>query len=615
MIALALMQAHCAEYADASGVWLDLTQGFFVPVDEIADLAPVSGLPDPGEGLEGGRRADFIHVRAPARGPLEFRFIEVKHRLHLKTARQLDLLQGMLRQTGDLRRRWDAYFFDDALKPAQRALRRSQLARILRFYADRAARHRLSATACGRLMREIDQLLLKERYQSANLEYPDIGYVFCPEHRSGRPELLYAKGSEDARLWLFGPSLLPDERAAAAESDLAPSVMSVVEAPPESSVLVDEVTAAAGSLRPEEAKLPPAVGEPTELAPSRDGAVDIVLGEAVGGGDDLAWRVSIRANPHLMMVGLPGMGKTTSLINICRQLVNADIAPVIFSYHDDIDTKLAQSLGDINLVDYNGLGFNPLRIDAPQPTSHVDVAGTLRDIFSSIFPDLGDLQLEELRQAIKQSYDDLGWGARSDPTPERSTPPFRAFFDILHAKSKPNLGLLARLQELADYGFFDGAGEQTSLLDERRPTIVRIHGTTNGMLQNAFSSFVLFSLYKDMFRRGVQPRITHAVIFDEAHRAARLKLVPQFAKECRKFGLALVLASQEARDFNESLFSAVGSYLVLRVTETDARTLARKVGTTIDEKRTADRLKALEKYTAMFFGEGRPRPMVVRLSS
>jgi len=261
------------------------------------------------------------------------------------------------------------------------------------------------------------------------------------------------------------------------------------------------------------------------------------------------------------------------------------------------------------------LGFNPLRIDAPRPTAHVDVAGTLRDIFSSIFPDLGDRQLEELRQAIKQSYDDRGWGERTDPTIERSTPPFRAFFDILRAKPKPNLGLLDRLQELEDYGFFDGTGEQASLLSELRPTIVRIHGTTNGMLQNAFSSFVLYSLYKDMFRRGVQSRITHAVVFDEAHRAARLKLIPQFAKECRKFGLALALASQEAKDFNDSLFSAVGSYLVLRVTETDARTLARKAGSTLDEKRTGDRLKALEKYSALFFGEGRPRPMVVRLAS
>ena len=192
-----------------------------------------------------------------------------------------------------------------------------------------------------------------------------------------------------------------------------------------------------------------------------------------------------------MIVGLPGMGKTTTLISICRQLYEAGVTPVVFSYHDDIDTKLAERLGDLKMVDFNGLGFNPLRIDSSQQTAHVDIAGTLRDIFSSIFPDLGDLQLEELRQAIKQSYDDRGWGqSSSDVAP--TIPPFRAFFDILSAKVKPNLGLLARLQELADYGFFDGAGEQASLLAEQRPTVIRIHGSTNGILQNAFSSFVLY---------------------------------------------------------------------------------------------------------------------------
>ena len=183
------------------------------------------------------------------------------------------------------------------------------------------------------------------------------------------------------------------------------------------------------------------------------------------------------------------------------------------------------------------------------------------------------------------------------------------------SKPKPTLGLLARLRELADYGFFENTSDGASLLDEVRPTVVRIHGTTNGMLQNAFSSFVLYSLYKDMFRRGVQPRLTHAIIFDEAHRAARLKLIRQFGKECRKYGLALGLASQEAKDFDPSLFAAVGSYLALRVSEADARTLARMTGSTLEERRMADRLKTLEKYTAIFFGEGRPRPTSVHLAN
>jgi DNA phosphorothioation-dependent restriction protein DptH len=218
MIALALMQAHCAQPEDSSGAWLDLEQGFFVPVDEIVEVAAVSGPSESGDGADGNRRADFIHVRAGARGPLEFRFVEVKHRLHLKTARLPELLSSILRQTSDLHRRWHTYFFGDNLTPIERSLRRSQLARILRFYADRAARHRLSSQAYERLKREIDQLVLKEAYRPAEIDQADVGYIFCPEHRAGRPELLYTMGTGEARLWLFGPALLPEERAAAVEA-------------------------------------------------------------------------------------------------------------------------------------------------------------------------------------------------------------------------------------------------------------------------------------------------------------------------------------------------------------------------------------------------------------
>jgi hypothetical protein len=360
--------------------------------------------------------------------------------------------------------------------------------------------------------------------------------------------------------------------------------------------------------------------EPAFTSPEHDGPppeqtdpINVVLGSTAAG-LAVEWRVSIRSNPHLMMVGLPGMGKTTALINICCQLAEAGITPIVFSYHEDIDTKLAQNIGPLNMVDFDGLGFNPLRVDGDGTLAYVDVAGTLRDIFGSIFPDLGDIQLEELRQAIKQSYDDLGWAASRTSGNGLGLPAFRAFFDILRSRQKPNLNLLARLQELADYGFFDAAADWGSLLDHNSPTLVRIHCSTNGMLQNAFSSFVLYSLYKDMFRRGVQDRLSHFVVFDEAHRASKLKLLPRIARECRKFGLALALASQGARDFDSALYEAVGSYLIFRVTEADARALARNTGATADQQRTTDRLKNLDPYMGMFFTMGE-RPSFVELAA
>jgi DNA phosphorothioation-dependent restriction protein DptH len=116
-----------------------------------------------------------------------------------------------------------------------------------------------------------------------------------------------------------------------------------------------------------------------------------------------------------------------------------------------------------------------------------------------------------------------------------------------------------------------------------------------------------------MFGRGIQDRVTHALVFDEAHRAARLQLIPTMAKECRKYGISLVLASQEVRDFNVSLFSTIANYLVLRLTEVDAKALARNVATSDQERMLIDRIKQMDRFRAFYCSEGVRKPVPVAL--
>ena len=87
------------------------------------------------------------------------------------------------------------------------------------------------------------------------------------------------------------------------------------------------------------------------------------------------------------------------------------------------------------------------------------------------------------------------------------------------------------------------------------------------------------------------------------------------AKECRKFGIAMVLASQEARDFPPSVFSAVANYLVLRVIDQDARALARNIAPGAASKTIADRMKQLPKYEAILFKDGNAKQVRLATSS
>jgi hypothetical protein len=73
-------------------------------------------------------------------------------------------------------------------------------------------------------------------------------------------------------------------------------------------------------------------------------------------------------------------------------------------------------------------------------------------------------------------------------------------------------------------------------------------------------------------------------------------------------------AESLAGSFDSSLYSAIANYLILRVNDQDARTLARNVAPSEIERRTADRLKTLPKYEALFFSEGHRQPVHLQLT-
>jgi DNA phosphorothioation-dependent restriction protein DptH len=487
-----------------------------------------------------------VHVFIPARGRLGLRFVEVKYRRHLSLARASRLAEGIARQTGATRERWLRWFFSNYAPPAERTLRATRLARVLRFYADKALRHHLDADTHSRFAEEIGRFLAAPSEYELSTATPDRGLVFCPDFTETNAERLAVE--DDCEIWLFGPDTLPDRPLNAYGSgggDSSPEPATAVGASVQTPPSVDSETAA----------VPPqssSAASPSAEATASQGEAPVVLLGTSTAGEDIGWTPSLRGNPHLMIVGLPGMGKTTCLTNICRQLQRSEVTPIVFSYHDDIDEQLGADSAAVIRHDCRHLGFNPMRVTQPGPLAHIESAGQLRDIFQAVFPDLGELQLEQLRAAIKQSYEETGWGG----TGEADTPPFHRFLEVLRERGstdKRTQTLLARLNELDDFRFFAGEEGEASLLEGEQPRLVCIHAVSNDAVQRAYASFVLYRIYQDMFRRGRQERITHAVIFDEAHRASRLRLLPTMAKECRKYGLALIVASQEARDFDSGL--------------------------------------------------------------
>lgn len=595
MIALALTHTHCRKTSGDDSFWLSLSEGFYVPLDDVtlfgnADKKDAESSENSDKG-----QADLLYVYTLPRGGLQFAFVEVKFRRYLRTARSIDLIDTICKQIRNTRRRFEDLYISGA-NSLERTVRRCSLARILKFYANRGRRHNLNENTYQRIMKEIDKIVREgEKYSfplPSEQNALDRGYVFCPEFKASSPAII--SFDDQPQVVLFGATQMPD-----------PPIRMVLPSQPEeqSQVQQEEI-----ELDNQKISSEPKISTIEKEGLESRKEIMIDLGNEKTSDEPVTWNISISSNPHLMIVGLPGMGKTTCLINICLQMVKSDIVPIIFSYHDDIDTKIVNKLGsDVQFVDYAGLGFNPLEVVGDSAIAYIDNVGMLRDIFSSIFPELGEVQLGRLREALKQSYVDQGWSDSVMNRAELQLPGFQAFYDILKAQPKSEKNLLTRLAELDDYGFFRNTSGAKSLLDSNKPAIIRIHRTQNEVLQRAFATFVLHNLYQRMFQRGVQNRITHAIIFDEAHRAAKLKLIPSMVKECRKYGIAFVVASQEARDFDPSLFNVIANYLVLRLTENDAKVLAKIMAASDQVNRYIDKIKQMPKYHALFFGEGRNR--------
>lgn len=624
LVTLAALYANCLTAVDQKDVWYDLREGFFVPLDDIPELMQSSRSSEIHEGP--ALRADLIYVSVPKKkgANLEVSFVECKFRRYLRSSRAIELLEKIDQQLSSTARYWEREYFDNKLAETLISVNRHNLGRILQFYADKAKRHHLTDSVYKRIQKELEKFIGQGSKYSVS-RGADRGFVFCPEYTSAEPERIVYGGESD--IFLFGPYQMPDiQNRVPVILSVPPSTASeppAIESAPDSDVDAE--------VNNESMETPPVDSSERESNDSvkakpdakKKGLTDsppirysLLLGNTFSSDKPALWTPSVSGNPHLMIVGRPGMGKTTTLLGIVKQVFAQGGHPIVFSYHEDFDERIAPIVGgdSISFVDFTGLGFNPLNVkNDSNRHEYLDNASNLRDIFSAVFPDLGDLQLEKLRDAIKSSYLEVGWNHTGNE--DRTIPQFQRFYDLLAEKEKASSGLMARLSELNDYGFFRTSGDHRSVLYNKGVTIIRLHQTSNESLQRAFASFVLYNIYQEMFVRGTQSTLTNVLVFDEAHKAAKLKLLGTMAKECRKYGISLIVASQTLKDFQSDLFAAISNYLFLQLTETDSKMGAKLISNAAITNRLADRMKTLEPRRGYFFTEGYNRPELLELAN
>jgi DNA phosphorothioation-dependent restriction protein DptH len=315
----------------------------------------------------------------------------------------------------------------------------------------------------------------------------------------------------------------------------------------------------------------------------------VYLGKDIVTGKDVFWdpytQIPTRLlNQHILIVGKSGSGKSETTKSVLYELDRQGIPAIIFDFQGEYAMGEFAEIVKPQVFDVmEGLPINPFEVPLDPRTGKrqrpVEVMFRLADTLNAVFSGSGDIQLGKLREAIKECYLQGGFDMMQ-PAPEDKEPPtLEMLAAVLDQWSSDRGGqvknLQVRLQPLFESGIFNQGRASFSFEDLFKQTTVILLTAGIKDLMLAASRFLLEKIYAAMVMNGLSKELRLMVCVDEAHKLCNDPKITELAKEARKYGLGLILSSQETRDFHQSIFANAGTQIVLALEDADATVMSR----------------------------------------
>jgi hypothetical protein len=258
-------------------------------------------------------------------------------------------------------------------------------------------------------------------------------------------------------------------------------------------------------------------------------------------------------NPHLMITGETGSGKTQATKAILADLRPFNVPALILDFKDDYSEAVYAEAEGFSVYDPSeqSLPFNPLapavdpRSGRVNPTHHLH---QLTDIIKRIYR-LGDQQAYRLRESMKTVYENAEVPTRAFvPEADQVYPPFEAVQHEL-AEDKDNQALLGRMSPIFDLGLFSSGAQVTDFAAVAgQSTVIRLAQLPGDEVKNSVAEFFLMALYNYLIRQPQAHKLARLAVLDEAWRLVESPFLEPLMREGRAFGLGVVIASQFPTD-------------------------------------------------------------------
>lgn len=337
-----------------------------------------------------------------------------------------------------------------------------------------------------------------------------------------------------------------------------------------------------------------APGRATRLSP-------ILLGLDAETEEEVYWSPdpgSGAANPHVLILGESGFGKTYTIASLAAELAQENVVSVVFDYGQGfspatLPAEFAAATNPLELhAGRDGVDINPLQIFPSDLHGPVNVAQRVADTFARVYKRMGVQQHAVVRQAVLDVMADIGIVQDAQGSWTADLPAFGAVQAKLQTYASNPLNAQARFAASAAshistvfvFNTFRQNGQKLAWSDilqgDNRTVIIQLKGLEHS-LERAVTEFLLWNLIGFIEALGPGP-LRCFVVLDEAHKLSfdRGSPVEKLLREGRKFGLGLILASQQPEDFSSVAFANTATKIVFQVGDersTISRQLHRKI--------------------------------------
>jgi DNA helicase HerA-like ATPase len=272
----------------------------------------------------------------------------------------------------------------------------------------------------------------------------------------------------------------------------------------------------------------------------------------------------LEANPHIVISGMSGFGKSTLFKSLLLDIRKNNVACIIFDAHDEHSDIVRSLDGSVHNALYSGM--NILELDGASVSERIS---ELSRLFKEIYS-LGYIQATKLSECLWYTYRKSGARTRLDRN-IANTPSIKDLVDELNIFIKNSKGVGERntLLHLRD---------RISLLNSPafNSRSISIDGLNTGLnsfclanmkskeAQLIYIGELLKRLYSKMHDNSKQDSLRMYIMIDEAQflvdEASNNSIIAKLIEEGRKYGVGVIIVTHAASTLNRKIMTNCSTF-------------------------------------------------------